>query len=116
VPDRPALHPRGLAVPPDLSTDAGGLRLAPSIGGVRANGDLDHLQDADPVRLRDPGLPDGAGGIGDGRGGQLGRELEVRRGRDPDRARGTGDLAVRAGAVAAGRGPEADPGPGPGVL
>src|SRR5438874_2124663 len=49
---RPPFQPRGVAVHADLGARAGGVRLTAWRAGAHADVDLDHLQDADPVRVR----------------------------------------------------------------
>src|SRR5712691_8334201 len=61
---RPAFHPPGVAVRAHEPAVIGGVSVA-SVAGYadhfhHADGDLDRIQDADRVRIRDPRLSDGA--------------------------------------------------------
>src|SRR5207247_7904637 len=84
--------------------------------GVPAAVDLDHLQDANPVRAGDPRLSDVPGRCGGRRPGQPRRSVCVR---DRGLAAGAGggrDLVDSAVAESPGRGPEAASDAGPGVF
>src|SRR6266852_1603159 len=114
-PGRPAVLPRGFAVHADRDARGRGVsRTALAPGHVHVV--LGQLQDADRIRIRDPGLPHGPGRVGDPGPGQPGRSVEVRRGDTAGHPGWAGDLADGAGARADGRGAEADADAGARVL
>src|SRR5207302_5710301 len=78
--------------------------------------DLGYLQDADPVRAGDPGLPDGAGGLGDGGAGEPRGAVEVFRSGSAGHPGGAGDLADGESAGPPRRSPKADADASAGVL